>query len=149
MIDSRTAPYAALVLRVSMGLLLLAHAGLKFFVFTPAGTAHYFASLGLPGWLGPAVILLETVTGVALVLGVWTRLAALVVIPDLIGAVLLVHLQNGFFFTAKGGGFEYPLFWAITLFVQVLLGDGALALVPTPGYDRLSFAGGAGSRKAA
>ena len=48
MIDSRTAPYAALVLRVTLGALFLAHAGLKLFVFTPAGTAKFFGSLGFP-----------------------------------------------------------------------------------------------------
>ena len=51
MIDSRTAPYAALLLRLSLGALFLAHAGLKFFVFTPAGTAKFFGSVGLPGEL--------------------------------------------------------------------------------------------------
>lgn len=51
MLDTRTAPYAALVLRLTLGLLFLAHAGLKIFVFTPSGTAGFFSSLGLPGWL--------------------------------------------------------------------------------------------------
>ena len=48
MIDSRTAPYAALILRITLGILFLAHAGLKVFVFTPAGAAQFFGSLGLP-----------------------------------------------------------------------------------------------------
>ena len=48
MIDSRTAPYAALLLRVTLGALFLAHAALKLFVFTPAGTAGFFSSVGLP-----------------------------------------------------------------------------------------------------
>jgi putative oxidoreductase len=147
-IDPRTAPYAALLLRISLGVLLLAHAGIKFFVFTPAGTEHYFVSLGLPGWLGLFVIAAETITGVALVLGIWARLAALVIAPDLIGAVLLVHLQNGFLFTAKGGGYEYPLFWAVALIVQFLLGDGAFALVPTPGSASQRHSGAAGYGKA-
>jgi putative oxidoreductase len=149
MIDIRTAPYAALLLRVSLGALLLAHAGIKFFIFTPAGTEHYFATLGLPGWVGLFVMAAEAITGAALVLGVWARLAALVIAPDLIAAVLLVHLQNGFVFTAPGGGFEYPLFWAIALLVQVLLGDGALALVPTPAYTTRWLAGAPGHGKAA
>lgn len=50
LIDGFTnADLAATILRFSMGVLVLAHAGLKLFVFTPAGTAGYFASLGLPG----------------------------------------------------------------------------------------------------
>lgn len=149
MIDARTAPFAALLLRLSLGALLLIHAGMKFFVFTPAGTERYFASLGLPGWFGLLVIAGETVAGAALMLGIWTRLAALLIAPDLIGAIVLVHFQNGFFFTAKGGGYEYPLLWAIALIVQFLLGDGAFALVPTPGYRAIARAAGAGHRKAA
>lgn len=70
MIDTRTAPYAALVLRVTLGLLFLSHAGLKIFVFTPAGTAGFFGSLGLPGWLAYVTILWEVAGGVALILGI-------------------------------------------------------------------------------
>ena len=51
MIDTRTAPYGLFLLRVTLGLLFLAHVGLKIFVFTPAGTAQFFESLGLPGVL--------------------------------------------------------------------------------------------------
>jgi hypothetical protein len=69
MIDSRTAPYAALLLRVSLGLLFLAHAGLKFFVFTPAGTAKFFDSVGLPPALAYVTIAVEVLGGVALILG--------------------------------------------------------------------------------
>ena len=68
-----TADLAALVLRVSTGILFLAHAGLKFFVFTPAGTAGFFESLGFPGPLAYLVIAAELLGGIALVLGVWTR----------------------------------------------------------------------------
>jgi len=131
MIDTKTAPYAALLLRVSLGGLLLAHAGLKFFVFTPAGTEKFFASLGLPGWFGLVIIAGETVCGLALILGIYARIAALLIVPDLLGAVFMVHIHNGFFFTNTGGGWEYPAFWAVTLIVLALLGDGAYALYPT------------------
>ena len=132
-VASRTAPYAALLLRVSLGLLFLIHAGLKFFVFTPAGTEHFFASLGLPGWFGLVVIAAETLGGIALILGVYARWVALLLVPDLIGAIVLVHAKNGFFFTAKGGGYEYPLFWAVALVVLALSGDGAFALLSSTG----------------
>jgi putative oxidoreductase len=81
MIDNRTAPCAALILRLGTGGLFLAHAALKFFVFTPAGTAKFFESVGLPGPLGPVIILIETIVGFALILGVLPRLAALAGIP--------------------------------------------------------------------
>jgi putative oxidoreductase len=59
MIDHKTAPYGAAILRITAGLAFLAHAALKLFVFTPSGTMHYFASLGLPGWFGLFVIAAE------------------------------------------------------------------------------------------
>jgi putative oxidoreductase len=128
MIDSRTAPYAALLLRVSLGLLFLAHAGLKFFVFTPAGTAKFFDSVGLPPALAYVTIAVEVLGGVALILGLWTRVAAIVLVPILLGAIFTVHGAAGFFFTNAHGGWEYPAFWSVALIVQALLGDGAYAL---------------------
>jgi putative oxidoreductase len=128
MIDSRTAPYAALLLRVSLGALFLAHAGLKFFVFTPAGTAKFFASVGMPAELAYVVISAEVLAGFALILGVWTRAVALAATPILLGAIFTVHGPAGFFFTNPHGGWEYPAFWAVALIVQALLGDGAYAL---------------------
>ncbi len=130
MIDTKTAPYAALLLRVSLGGLLLAHAGLKYFVFTPAGTEKFFASLGLPGWFGLVVIAGETVCGLALIFGVYARIAALLMAADLLGAVFTVHIHNGFFFTNTGGGWEYPAFWTVALVVLALVGDGAYAVYP-------------------
>jgi len=132
MIDTRTAAYGALILRVALGALLLVHFALKYFVFTPAGTAQFFGSIGLPPALAYVTMLVELVAGAALVLGIWTRLAALIAVPVLLGAIVFVHLGNGFFFSAPNGGWEYPAFWAVALIVQALVGDGAYALLPTP-----------------
>jgi putative oxidoreductase len=128
MIDPRTAPYAALALRVALGALFLAHAGLKLFVFTPAGTAQFFGKLGLPPALAYLTIAVELVGGLCLILGFLTRWAALGLFMVLIGAIVTVHGANGFFFDNAGGGWEYPAFWAVALLVHVLLGDGACAL---------------------
>jgi putative oxidoreductase len=128
MIDLRTAPYAALLLRVALGALFLVHLGLKVFVFTPAGTAQFFGSLGLPPALAYLTMLAEFAGGIALILGIYTRWVALGLTVILLGAIFTVHLQNGFFFTAPKGGWEYPAFWAVALVVQALLGDGALAV---------------------
>ena len=130
MTDPRTAPYAALVLRLTMGALFLAHAWLKIAVFTPAGTAKFFASVGLPPSLAYATIAAELGGGIALLLGLWTRAAAIALVPILIGAAV-VHSPAGFFFNNPTGGWEYPAFWAVSLLVLALLGDGAFALVPT------------------
>jgi putative oxidoreductase len=128
MIDQRTAPYAALLLRLTLGGLFLAHAGLKIFVFTPAGTAKFFASLGLPGPLAYLTMAIEVVGAVLLIAGIKTRAVAPVLALVLLGAIVTVHAANGFWFSAQGGGWEYPGFWAIALIVQALLGDGALAV---------------------
>ena len=128
MIDGKTAPYAALVLRVTLGVLFLAHAWLKIFVFTPAGTAGFFESLGLPGALAYLTMAVEVLGAIALIVGFQTRYVALVLAVILIGAIATVHGKAGFFFTNPNGGWEYPAFWAIALVVQALLGDGALAL---------------------
>ena len=122
------ADLAATILRVSMGVLFLAHAGLKLFVFTPAGTAGYFASLGLPGPLAHLVIAAELFGGIALILGAWTRWVSLALVPILLGSIYVPHGAAGFFFSNEGGGWEFPAFWAVALVVQALLGDGAFAL---------------------
>jgi putative oxidoreductase len=67
------ADLAATILRVSMGVLFLAHAWLKLVIFTPAGTAGFFESLGFPGFLAYLVIAAELAGGIALILGVWSR----------------------------------------------------------------------------
>lgn len=131
MIDHRTAPYAALILRVSLGTLLLAHGLLlKVFTFTIPGTVGYFESIGFPGVLAYLVIVGEILGGIALILGVWTRAVALLALPILIGATLQ-HLPNGWVFSAAKGGWEFPAFWTVTLIVQALLGDGAYAWRPS------------------
>jgi putative oxidoreductase len=131
MIDTKTAPYAALLLRVSMGIMFLLHGVyLKVFVFTMGGTAQFFESLGLPGWFGWLVMLYETIGGGALILGVYTRPVAAFLGIHLLFAAGLAHLQNGWMFAVQGGGYEFPVFWAIACFVLALLGDGAYALKP-------------------
>ena len=122
------ADLAATILRVSMGVLFLAHAGLKLFIFTPAGTAGYFASLGLPGPLAYLVIAAELLGGIALILGVYSRWVSLALVPILLGSIYVPHGAAGFFFSIEGGGWEFPAFWTVTLVVQALLGDGAYAL---------------------
>ncbi|PIW29175.1 MAG: hypothetical protein COW30_05550 [Rhodospirillales bacterium CG15_BIG_FIL_POST_REV_8_21_14_020_66_15] len=137
MIDHKTAPYAALLLRVSLGVMFIAHSlYLKVFVFTVPGTVQFFASLGLPAAAAYATIAAEILGGLALILGVQTRVAALALVPVLAGA-LWVHAGNGWVFSAQGGGWEYPLFLIVAALVQALVGDGAFALRKSPSLDRL------------
>ena len=132
MIDSKRAPYAALLLRVSLGVMFLAHSlYLKLVVFTLPGTVKFYESLGLPGIGAHATILVEAVGGLMLIAGFRTRYAALALLPVLAGATW-VHWKNGWLFTNAGGGWEYPLFLAFATAVQALLGDGALSVSRAP-----------------
>ena len=116
--------YAALILRLSLGTMFIAHALLKLMVFTLPGTAQFFASVGLAGWLAYPVTAFELAGGSLLILGIATRWTALALIPVLLGA-LAVHIGNGWLFTNANGGWEYPAFLTMACVVQALLGDGA------------------------
>ncbi len=129
MIDHRTAPYAALLLRVSLGIMFVAHGLMKIFLFTLPGTAQFFEKVGFPGWTAYPVTTLEIVGGLLLVAGVYSRVVAAALIPVLIGAAL-VHVGNGWVFSAPNGGWEYPVFLIVIAAVVALLGDGAYALKP-------------------
>ncbi|WP_018915335.1 DoxX family protein [Thiomonas sp. FB-6] len=130
MIRSSTAPYGITLLRVSLGILFLAHVALKVFVFTIPGFVSYFASLHLPAVMAYGTIALEAFGGLALVLGIYAPWVAIPLALEMFGTIVMVHGANGWLFTNKGGGWEYPAFWAVALVVLSLLGDGALALRP-------------------
>jgi putative oxidoreductase len=124
-----SADYAALLLRVSMGVMFLAHGLLlKVLTFGPAGTAAYFESIGYPAVLAYAVILAEIAGGAMLIVGAYVRIVALALVPVLIGATVQ-HLSAGWVFSAQGGGWEFPAFWTVALLAQALLGAGAHAAV--------------------
>lgn len=118
---------ATTLLRVTSGALLLTHGLIKLIVFTPAGTAGFFESIGFPGIAAYPVMAGEIGLGLAMILGFHSRLAALAALPILLGSII-PHAGNGFTFSNAGGGWEFPVFWSIVLVVQAMLGDGAYAL---------------------
>lgn len=122
------ADLAAFILRVTMGILFIVHGGLKLFIFTPAGTAQFFESIGFAGVLAYPVIAIEILGGIALLLGIGTRWVSLALVPVMLGTIYAPHGAAGFFFSNAGGGWEYPAFWTVALVVQALLGSGAYAL---------------------
>lgn len=130
MIDSKTAPYAAFLLRLTLGVMFIAHGLLKVFVFTLPGTAQFFASVGFPGWAAYPVAIAEVVGGLLLVAGIYSRIVATALIPVLAGAAW-VHLGNGWVFSSANGGWEYPIFLIFVAAVVALLGDGAFAVKPS------------------
>lgn len=123
-----TTPYAALLLRLSLGSILLAHGALlKLATFGLAGTMGFFGSIGYPPILGAVVAFAETAAGLALISGVLVRPAALLTLPIMLGATMM-HVGNGWLFSKAGGGWEFPAFLTVALLVQAGLGAGAYAL---------------------
>jgi len=126
--ERATTPYAALLLRVTMGVMFLGHGLLlKVMTFGLAGTMGYFGSIGYPPILGAVVAIAEVAAGIALIAGVRVRLVSLLALPIMIGAVIQ-HAGAGWLFNAPGGGWEFPAFWTAALLVQAGLGAGAHAL---------------------
>ena len=121
------ADYGITVLRVSLGIMWVAHALLKLFVFTLPGTAQFFQSVGFPGFLAYPVFAIELLGGIALVLGIYARQASLLLVP-IMAVATSVHIGNGWVFTSKGGGWEYPMFLISASIAVWLAGDGALSL---------------------
>jgi len=137
MIDTRFAPYGALVLRLGLGTMWIAHALLKVFVFTLPGTVAFFEKVGFWGPLAYAVVAAELAGGVAILAGVYGRYVSAALIPIMAGA-LMTHLPNGWVFSAAGGGWEYPAFLMLASAVHALIGDGAYAMSRGElfGFDR-------------
>lgn len=127
MIDNRTAPLAALVLRIALGLMFVSHALLKYYVFTLPGTVQFFQSLGLPAVLAYATFWAELIGGLLILAGAYGRWVSFALVPILLGAAW-AHAGNGWVFSAPNGGWEYPVFLAAAAIAQGLLGDGAYAL---------------------
>lgn len=133
--DSTRIDLAAGLLRTGLGVMFIAHALLKYYVFTLPGTAQYFESLGLPGALGYATFAAELIGGVMLVLGVCTRAVALALVPVLLGATW-AHVGSGWSFSAPKGGWEYPAFLTLAAVVVGLLGDGRYSVAARCGGTR-------------
>jgi len=130
-IDPRTAPYGLFLLRVSLGLMFIAHALLKYVVFTIPGFAGFLGQVGFPAFFAWPVFLAELLGGIALILGLYARYVSAALVPVLLGA-LMVHVPNGWLFTAPNGGWEYPAFLVVAAAVQALAGDGAFVLKASP-----------------
>ncbi len=136
MTNPEMAGVAALLLRLALATMFFAHAWLKIKVFTPAGAAKYFQSLGVPGYFAYLTMAAEIGGGTLLLLGIQTRWVALLLVPLIAGTIFLVHGRNGWLFSNKDGGWEYPAFWIVGLLALALLGDGAAALGPMIHFDR-------------
>jgi putative oxidoreductase len=120
---------AALINRVALGTMFIAHGLLKVVVFTLPEAVKFFESVGFPGWTAYLVTFGEILGGAAIVLGIRTRWFVAALIPVLLGT-LWVHGGNGWVFNSPNGGWEYSAMLIVMCVVQILLGDGAFALAP-------------------
>ena len=124
----------ATLTRLSLGAVLLAHGLLKLFVFTLPGTVAFFGSLGLPAIAAYLTIFAEVVGGVAIIAGLYTRLAAILSLPVLLGS-LWAHAGNGWLFSGEGGGWEFPALLVALAVAVAIQGGGAFALRRLPVID--------------
>jgi putative oxidoreductase len=132
MIDQRTAPYGALLLRLSLGFFAIAHLYWKFFIL-PGGLDGWWNNLnnnGYPNWVVLYVLSGEFAGALLLIPGIFSRYVALYAAPLMMGAVQYWLVRKGFFFTAAGA--EFPILWTIGMLTLALVGDGAYAMVPSP-----------------
>ncbi|NDF13443.1 MAG: DoxX family protein [Proteobacteria bacterium] len=134
--SSNHSVYAQTLLRLSFGTMLISHGLLKVFVFTVPGTVQFFGGLGLPAIAAYATIFGELVGGTAILLGLYTRLAAALTIPLLLGATW-AHSGNGWVFSSPNGGWEYPAYLALIAVVVALQGAGKFAIGSIGFIDRL------------
>lgn len=115
------------LLRVTTGIIFMAHGGQKLFVYGLDGVAGGFARMGVPfaGVMGPLVGFIELFGGLALIVGLWTRLAGVGLTAVMLGAMFLVHLPAGFFLP---DGYEFVLMLAISATTLAITGAGSFSI---------------------
>lgn len=126
-LDEKLAPYGAFAIRIALGTMWVAHALLKWFVYTIPGFATWLETQGLSGAFAWPVFILILVGGIAILLGIYARYVALLLIPILL-VITWTHYPNGWLHINSGGGWEFPVFLIVTSLACGLMGDGAFAL---------------------
>jgi putative oxidoreductase len=115
------------ILRIIAGVVFVAHGAQKVFVYGFGGVGGAFAQMGvpMPTVMGPIIALIELFGGVALIVGLFTRVAALALACDMLGAIILVHAAGGFFLPK---GLEFVLMLFGSALALLFAGPGALSV---------------------
>ncbi len=136
----RLQPLALLVIRLALGTIMVAHGYHKIF-----GGLHHHAQivggLGLPAWLGYVSAFTELLGGLMVLVGFFTRAAAVAVCINLVVAIWKVHLHNGLIGSPDRPGYEFALAAAALAFALIFLGGGPIAI------DHVLRGGGSGASK--
>jgi putative oxidoreductase len=119
--------FGLLMLRLALGLVFVIHGGQKLFVMGPGGTAGMLGQMGIPGasLLGPLLSVVEPLAGVAVMLGLLTRLGAFAIAADMLGAILFFHSKHGFFVPM---GVEFPMMLCTSALTLLALGAGPFSV---------------------
>jgi putative oxidoreductase len=128
--------FSATVLRVVLGIAFIPHGAQKVFGlfggYGPSATIQGFSKMGIPPALTVVIMAAEMGGAILLILGLFTRLAALGIGCVMVGAVLLVHGKVGFFMNWSGKqlgeGFEYHLIVLAVVVALLVKGGGALSV---------------------
>ncbi len=118
---------ASLLLRLFLGGMFFLHGIGKPFVVGMEEVNRGFVEQGFPAWTSYAATGVEIIAGLLLILGVFSRLAAMMLLPVSVG-ILVYHFPNGWVFHEAGGGWEYPQLIIVSLLAIIAMGGGRFAL---------------------
>ena len=118
-------PLALLLLRLALGIILIFHGYPKLFTHTP-DAMQGFEHMGFPGYFVYIAGVIEFFGGIVLILGLFTRIAALLVVAEMAVAIWRVHLPQGPVTQVKN--YEFPLLLAAAAFTLATVGAGLISL---------------------
>lgn len=120
--------FGILLIRIILGIVFIAHGWAKF--QNMEGTIGFFVSIGLSALVAYVISIIELVGGIMMLLGIFTRYVALLFAGTMVGAIITVKGQLGFF-----GGYEYELTLLVVSLAMVFLGGGKFKVWKCCGPD--------------